>query len=118
MTVFHDYKLHRFDWHLSDQILRLELQEPLSEKTHVVEFSGVSGWHLDDAAEGCIVFSLTEIDTETYLNEDARYVRAMQRRCYSTVVDELRNHGARVWSLEASYGLYGYIIARDINEQH
>ena len=113
---FHDYKIQRFDWRLSERILNLELEGPLINEKPGIQFVGVFGWHLDDAAEGCTVFSLKEIEADRYLAEDQRYIQSMKNGCFSNVVDAVQSGEGRIWSLKSSYGMCGYIVAKDCRE--
>ena len=97
-------------------MLRLGLAKPDSADSVKIQFDGVYGWHLDDAVSGCIVSRLAELRSDEYLTFDSKYVEAMQNQCFATVVDAVRNGDGRVWQLDSSYGLSGYIIAQELHE--
>jgi len=116
MQDFLDFRIRRFDWLLIAGTLKLELEDPYGLNSSVLEFSNVLGWHLDDVAEGCTISSLTEIEGSAYLEEDRSYIQAMRQGYYSRAVGAAQRGEARVWSLKSSYGLRGYIIAKNVRE--
>lgn len=99
-------------------MLRLGLAKPNSTDPVYIQFDGVYGWHLDDAVSGCIVSRLAELKSDEYLNLDSEYIEAMQGQCFTTVVDAVRSGDARVWQLDSSYGLFGFIIAKELHESN
>jgi len=116
VNTFHDYTIERFDWHIESRVLGLEFATPAKYGTCRAEFLGVLGWHIDDAVNGCIVSSLIEIKAHEYLAEDEDYIQSRLHECYTVAVDAVRQGNGRVWRIESSYGLSGYIIAEDLRE--
>lgn len=111
IDIIHDSTLIKLNWDLLKKELILELRLAIDESPCLVCFSDTHGFHLDDAVEGCIIFDIEEISCSDYLSDDAPYIKQRARYCYDFAVDWIRKEKTKVFALNSSYGLNGYIIA-------
>jgi len=128
MTVsIHDNQLVSYEVHCAKRTITLRTEHRVENKptefTNVV-FEGVQGYHFENDAFGNIILGLVAAPLEWLLTEYGTQISESYRMAGSpgtwaanlTAAPEyLRGHGIKGFILSSSYGLSGWVLAKEIS---
>lgn len=123
MKSYHDYNIYRYENHCEEQTIRLYLRKHYGEDHATLMFLGVVGHLLEHALAGNIVLDLGEVDSAYFYNREKEGLNSYQK--YGLHLDTssldhflsgLAEKNLTCYELTTSYGLSGWIIAREVVE--
>lgn len=104
-------------------MIRLYLREHHGEDHATLIFSGVVGHLLEHALAGNIVLDLGEIDSTTFYTREKQGLKRYQKyglhldaTSLHSFLSDLAKRNLTCYELSTSYGLSGWIIAREAVE--
>jgi hypothetical protein len=125
----HDNLLVSYEVQCEARTVTLRTEYRVSERptefTNVI-FQGVQGYHFQNDAFGNIIFDLEAVPIEHLLAEFGAEISVSYRMAGSpgpwagnlnSAADYLREQGVRAFLLSSSYGLSGWVLAKEISVQ-
>ena len=123
----HDNRLISYEVHCEDRTITLRTEYRVEGKPTEftnVTFHGVQGYHFENDAFGNIIFDLETVGIEDLLKQYGAEVSESYRVAGSpgpwaanleTARSYLRDQGTQGFILSSSYGLSGWILAREVS---
>jgi hypothetical protein len=93
-----------------------------TEFTNVV-FEGLQAYHFENDAFGNIIFDVNEIPSEQFLSEHGAEISELYRyngrpdwaADPASAPEHLRNQGIKAYILSSSYGMSGWVLAKELS---
>jgi hypothetical protein len=128
MTLsIHDNRLVSYEVRCEARTITLHTEYRVKDKpaefTNVM-FTGVQGYHFENDAFGNIIFELEAVTVEAFLEEYGAEISESCRMAGSpgpwaanleTASSYLQKERAQAFILSSSYGLSGWVLARDMS---
>jgi hypothetical protein len=128
LPSFHDDYLISYEVNCEARRIRLSVRRP-EWKTElgvrIIVFNGVEGYRFENDAFGNIIFSLEAVSIESFLSEYCPEIRESYRLAgapgpwaadLDSAYDVLAAKGVQAFVLSSSYGLSGWILAKEASE--
>jgi len=126
MHSIHDNLLVSYEVECETRTITLRTEKRLegkpTERTNV-HFVGVEGYHFENDAFGNIIFGLEEVPLEQFFSNYGQEITESYRMAgspapwaanLSSAVSVLRNKAIQAFVLSSSYGLSGWVLAREV----
>jgi hypothetical protein len=123
LPSFHDDYLISYEVDCEARYIRIRVREWEPEgRTRTVVFNGVEGYQFNHDAFGNIVFSLEPVPIEEFISDFGSEVAESYRLAgapgpwaadLGSTYEVLTAKGVRAFVLSSSYGLSGWILARE-----
>ena len=122
----HDNLLVSYEVHCEQRTITLRTEYRVESKptefTNVV-FEGVQGYHFENDAFGNIIFDVSNVPVERFLTEYGAEISELYRMNarptwavdLASAPEYLRNQGIKGYILSSSYGLSGWVLAKEIS---
>ncbi len=123
----HDNFLVSYEVHCKDRIIILQTEydyENLPYEATAVVFRGVQGYRFEDDAFGNIIYGLDEVPVSQIIQEHSSEIAESYHMSgapgpwaanLDTAVEFLEGQGAKGFILSSSYGLSGWILAKEVS---
>ena len=125
LPSLHDNYLVSYEVSCEARQIKLFARRPTGERrgsNRTIVFSGVEAYHFQDDAFGNIIFSLEEVPAEQLLSQFRSEIAESYRLAgapgpwaadLASAAEILAARGVRGFVLSSSYGLSGWMLARD-----
>jgi len=129
LPSFHDYYINGYRVNGRAHTIQLEIARPNEDRATAhsltITFSGVEGYLLEHDLGVNIVFSLEEQSLGQFIEENTSAFAEKAKWGWplfwkgsvESTVAWLSQRGARAWVLSTSYGLFGWVVAREVLQQ-
>jgi hypothetical protein len=129
LPSFHDHYINGYRVNGRARTIHLELARPDEDRARAhsvtITFSGVEGYLLEHDLGVNIVYSIEEQPLTQFIEENASaFVEGAKwgwplfwKGSVESTIAWLTQRAARAWALSTSYGLFGWVVAREATQE-
>ena len=129
-THIHDYQADVHDYTIQEICIdfkesKLIMKINLEDTTKTIFFYQLLAHHFEDVISTNKIFSLYEISIPTFLSEEKEMLEekiqvgfpSMKINDMNDLHDLLEQESYKIYQIDATFGLWGYILSKDIQIQ-
>ena len=122
--MVHDNRILSYQVDFENEILTLKTQyntDEIHEKTDVI-FTGYLTHIFYNADKHSIIFDIEEYPLNSFLENEYELLEEQKNYCWpinyettNDLINYFQSNTYKVFSVASSYGLYGYVLAKEMN---